>query len=98
MLFPHNSYLSSLCKCAPAITAEVIQVHLVLLVFRSMFCDAIITGPVMNTSSLKISVFHNVINAFTLLGCYAACVGSSKYQHMPCSVPEEQGLKFTLAR
>ena len=50
----------------------------------------------MNTSSLKISVFHHtVVEAFTLLGCYAACVGSSIYQHKPRNVPEEQGLKFT---
>lgn len=53
----------------------------------------------MNTSSLKISVSHHiVVDAFTLLRRYAACVGSSNYQLMPCNIPEEQGQKFTQAR
>jgi len=64
-----------------------------------MFYNTIIAGPITNTSSFKISVFHYiVVDAFTLLGCYAACVGSSKYQHMPCNVPEEHGLKFPLSQ
>jgi hypothetical protein len=38
MLFPHDSYLSSLCKCASAVTED-IQVHFALLVFKSMFYE-----------------------------------------------------------